>query len=53
MSDLIPKVLVVDDEQFNLDLIEEYLSEINVDVVCVDRGEKALSVLKKSPLSLS
>ncbi len=53
MSDVKPKVLVVDDEQFNLDLIEEYLSEINVDVVCVDRGEKALSVLKKSPQSFS
>ncbi|VAW52123.1 hypothetical protein MNBD_GAMMA05-655 [hydrothermal vent metagenome] len=49
MSDTKPKVLVVDDEQFNLDLIEEYLSEINVDVLCVDRGEKALSVLKESP----
>jgi len=49
MSDAKPKVLVVDDEQFNLDLIEEYLSEINVDVLCVDRGEKALSVLKESP----
>ena len=53
MSDDKAKVLVVDDEQFNLDLIEEYLSEIHVDVVCVDRGEKALSILKESPHSFS
>ena len=53
MTDVKHKVLVVDDEQFNLDLIEEYLSEIDVDVVCVDRGEKALSVLKESPQSFS
>jgi len=53
MSDAIPKVLVVDDEEFNLELIEEYLSEIDVDVLCVDRGEKALSVLKESPQAFS
>jgi len=53
MSDAKPRVLVVDDEQFNLDLIEEYLSEIDVEVLCVDRGEKALSVLKDSSQSFS
>jgi len=49
MLNVKPSVLVVDDEQFNLDLIEDYLSEIDVNVVCVDRGEKALSLLKESP----
>ena len=44
-----PTVLVVDDEQFNLDLIEEYLSEIDLEVVCVDNGEAALSTLRNSP----
>ena len=49
MSNVKPNVLVVDDEQFNLDLIEEYLSEINIGVTCVDRGEKALAALAESP----
>ena len=46
-----PSVLVVDDEIFNLDLITDYLdeSDIDVDVVCVERGEQALSVLQESP----
>lgn len=42
-------VLVVDDEQFNLDLISEYLTEVNVEVVCVDSGEKALTLLQETP----
>ena len=53
MFDDRPAVLVVDDEQLNLDLIEEYLSEINIDVLCVDRGEKALAELQKSPQRFS
>lgn len=42
-------VLVVDDEQFNLDLISEYLSEVNMEVVCVDNGEQALTLLQETP----
>ena len=51
MVDEKPSVLVVDDEIFNLDLITDYLdeSDIDIDVVCVERGEQALSVLQESP----
>lgn len=42
-------VLVVDDEQFNLEIINEFLSEIDIDTVCVESGEHALSLLKESP----
>ena len=42
-------VLVVDDEIFNLDLITDYLNESDIDVVCVERGEQALTVLQESP----
>jgi len=42
-------VLVVDDEVFNLDLITDYLSEFDIDVVCVESGEQALSVLHETP----
>jgi CheY-like chemotaxis protein/anti-sigma regulatory factor (Ser/Thr protein kinase) len=44
-----PTVLVVDDEIFNLDLITDYLNEFDIDVVCVERGEQALTVLQESP----
>lgn len=49
MEDAKKAVLVVDDDQFNLDLIEDYLSEEDIQIVCVDRGEKALSLLRESP----
>ena len=42
-------VLVVDDEIFNLDLIADYLNESAIDVVCVERGEQALTALHESP----
>jgi DNA-binding response OmpR family regulator len=44
-----PAVLVVDDEIFNLDLITEYLNEADIDVVCLERGEQALTLLQESP----
>ncbi len=53
MPDEKPVVLVVDDEQFNLELIEEYLSDIELDVVCVDNGELALKVLNDEPEKFS
>ncbi|MBL4711490.1 MAG: response regulator [Gammaproteobacteria bacterium] len=49
MDDIKPVILVVDDEQFNLDIITDYLSDMNVDVICVDNGEKALSMLQQTP----
>lgn len=42
-------VLVVDDEAFNLEIIEEYLSEIDIEAVCVSGGEQALSILQEAP----
>ena len=42
-------ILVVDDELFNLELIKEYLSEEDVETVCVDHGDHALSLLQESP----
>lgn len=44
-----PVVLVVDDEQFNLEIINEFLDEVDIDTVCVESGERALSLLQESP----
>lgn len=44
-----PAILVVDDHHFFLELIEQYMSHENVETVCVDSGEKALSILNESP----
>jgi CheY-like chemotaxis protein/anti-sigma regulatory factor (Ser/Thr protein kinase) len=49
----IPTVLVVDDEKYNLDIVDEYLSDIEIETVCVDSGEIALSLLQESPLRFS
>ena len=48
-----PVVLVVDDELFNLQIIKEYLEEIDVDTVCVDSGEHAIAALQESPQRFS
>lgn len=48
-----PVVLVVDDEEFNLEIINDYLSEIDIETVCVDSGEKALSLLQNFPQKFS
>lgn len=44
-----PVVLVVDDELYNLELIDEFLDEIDIETVCVESGEHALSLLKELP----
>ncbi len=49
IDDIKPVVLVVDDEEFNLEIIQEYLSEIDIETVCVGSGEKALLLLQESP----
>lgn len=46
-------VLVVDDEELNLDLITEYLVELDVHVVCASSGEDALSVLDEAATEFS
>ncbi len=53
MLQKIPEILVVDDEQFNLELIKEYLSEEDVEAVCVYSGEHALSLLHEAPQRFS
>jgi len=53
MADKRPVVLAVDDEQFNLEIIKEYLSAININTVCVASGEQALIVLQNSPQRFS
>ena len=42
-------VLAIDDEEFNLELISLYLNDVNIDTVCVNRGDKALDVLHEFP----
>jgi len=49
MVDDKPVVLAIDDELYNLELIKEYLSEIDIETVCVESGEQALMQLEKSP----
>ncbi len=46
-------VLVVDDEIFNLDLITDYLNEFEINVVCVESGEAALTILQEFPYRFS
>lgn len=46
-------ILVVDDEEFNLELIAEYLCEEDVETVCVNNGELALALLYESPQRFS
>lgn len=53
MDHIVPAVLVVDDESLNLDLVEEYLTDIKIETVCVDNGEQALSLLRASPKRFS
>jgi CheY-like chemotaxis protein/anti-sigma regulatory factor (Ser/Thr protein kinase) len=53
MNDNNPMVLVVDDDEFNLELITEYLRESEIITVCVDNGEIALKLLKESPEKFS
>ncbi len=53
MVDDKPVVLAVDDELFNLEIIKEYLSEIDIETVCVESGELALMQLRESPQRFS
>ncbi|MDM8565301.1 PAS domain S-box protein [Candidatus Halobeggiatoa sp. HSG11] len=40
-------VLVVDDIESNRDLIKEYLSQVNLEVVCAENGQQALLFVKE------
>jgi DNA-binding response OmpR family regulator len=46
-------VLVVDDDEFNLDLITEYLRETEITTISVGSGEIALKLLYESPEQFS
>lgn len=37
-----PRILAVDDEEFNLDIINEYLSSAGFEVICAEDGDEAL-----------
>jgi CheY-like chemotaxis protein len=43
-----PRILVVDDESFNLEIIEEYLSETGYDLTFCESGEEAWATLDQS-----
>lgn len=43
------KVLVVDDEVFNLELITDYLGDDGITAVCADRGMQAWELLQATP----
>ncbi len=53
MDDNKPVVLAVDDEPFNLEIIKEYLLEMDIETVCVESGEQALNILEKTPQRFS
>ncbi|MEM7018120.1 MAG: response regulator [Pseudomonadota bacterium] len=42
-------ILVVDDEEYNLEILTEYLEDANYEVVAVERGEEAWSLLQDDP----
>ena len=44
-----PKILVVDDEPFNLEIITEYLEDEGHSVECVQNGTDALQTLRAHP----
>ena len=49
MTNAAPNVLVVDDEEFNLELISDYLEMAGINPVCANRGERALEILHAEP----
>ncbi|MEN8128919.1 MAG: response regulator [Pseudomonadota bacterium] len=44
-----PTILIVDDETFNLDIIEEYLEEENYDILRSSDGDEAWCMLQRDP----
>ena len=47
-----PKILVVDDLHQNLQALEQQISDLGAEVVCVDSGEAALEVLLRESFAL-
>ena len=43
------RILVVDDEKYNLEIISEYLDDLDYELINADNGLQAWSILEKSP----
>ena len=41
------KVLVVDDDSFNIELMKNYLNKFGINYICAYDGEEAVSLFKK------
>ena len=46
MQDM-PKALIVDDDNFNVELMKSYLSKFGINYICAYDGEEAVSLFKK------
>ena len=44
-----PKILIIDDEEFNLDILTDFLSDAGYEVVSASDGEQGLAKLKQNP----
>lgn len=49
IKDQSPKILLVDDESFNLDLLEQELADIGLDIGTAKNGQEALERVKEVP----
>ena len=47
-----PKVLIVDDEPFNLDYLEQELEELNYELITASNGREALDKIQSHPPDL-
>jgi diguanylate cyclase (GGDEF)-like protein/PAS domain S-box-containing protein len=45
-------ILIVEDERLNVELLFDYLKELNCNIISVDSGEKALNYIKKHRIDL-
>ncbi len=52
MAEIIPRVLIVDDERFFRDAIRETLTEVGIDVESVSSGKEALTAVGNSDIAV-
>ena len=45
----VPKIMIVDDELFNLDVLEQELETLGYDIVTANNGEEALQNIDSAP----
>lgn len=45
-----PKILIVDDEPFNVDYLEQELEDMNFDTISANNGLEALEQVRAAPL---